>query len=86
MPNYRRSHVPGGTYFFTVKTELNAPIFANKAHVVRLGNIIRDTVTRWPFEINAIVLLPDHLHAGHLKGWPDRLVRLGRLSDKMNLP
>ncbi|QDT31910.1 REP-associated tyrosine transposase [Thalassoglobus polymorphus] len=63
MPNYRRSHVPGGTYFFTVKTELNAPIFSNNDHVVQLGSIIREAVTRWPFEINAIVLLPDHLHA-----------------------
>ena len=63
MPNYRRAHVPGGTYFFTVKTELNTPIFNDPSNASRLGQIIRKAITRWPFEIPAMVLLPDHLHA-----------------------
>ena len=63
MSNYRRAHVPGGTFFFTVKTERNAPIFRRNDAVQILGNVIRETKQLWPFEINAIVLLPDHLHA-----------------------
>lgn len=27
-----------------------------------LGNVLRETKKRWPLEINALVLLPDHLH------------------------
>lgn len=62
MSNYRRAYVPGGTFFFTVKTERNAPIFRGNDAVQTLGNVIRETKRLWPFEINAIVLLPDHLH------------------------
>lgn len=63
MPNYRRAYIPGGTYFFTVKTERNAPIFSDVWAVRLLGNVIRDAKQIWPFTINAMVLLPDHLHA-----------------------
>ncbi len=62
MPNYHRAHVPGGTFFFTVKTEHNSPIFRLKTAVELLGNVIRETQQKWPFTINAMVLLPDHLH------------------------
>ena len=63
MSNYRRAHIPGGTYFFTVKTENNAPIFADRDNALLLGQVIREAKQRWPFEVNAMVLLPDHLHA-----------------------
>ena len=62
MSNYRRAFIPGGTFFFTVKTERNAPIFQKNEAVRILGNVIRETKRLWLFEINAIVLLPDHLH------------------------
>jgi len=29
MSNYRRAFLPGGAFFFTVKTERNMPIFRN---------------------------------------------------------
>ncbi len=32
MPNYRRYFVPGGTYFFRLKTERNALIFGNESN------------------------------------------------------
>lgn len=63
MPNYRRHHVHGGTYFFTLKTENNAPLFAELRNVRLLGAVFRETIARWPFEMTAVVLLPDHLHA-----------------------
>ncbi len=63
MPNYRRYRIEGGTYFFTLKTENNLPLFQDKNNVHLLGQVIRETKRKWPFEINAIVLLPDHLHA-----------------------
>jgi putative transposase len=63
MPNYRRAHVPGGTFFFTLKTERNAPIFHDSSAVELLGSILRVANERWPVVTNAMVLLPDHLHA-----------------------
>ncbi len=62
MPNYRRYFVPGGTYFFTLKTERNAPLFRVEPNVRLLGEVIREMKGKWPLTINAIVLLPDHLH------------------------
>ena len=62
MSNYRRAYIPGGTFFFTVKTERNAPIFRDEFAVNILGDVIRKTQQLWHFEINAMVLLPDHLH------------------------
>lgn len=63
MSNYRRAYIPGGTFFFTLKTENNAPIFAEQKNVELLGQVFREAKRLWPFEIKAMVLLPDHLHA-----------------------
>lgn len=63
MPNYRRYLVPGATYFFTLKTERNAPLFSEDTAVRILGDVLREMRTRWPVETVAFVLLPDHLHA-----------------------
>ncbi len=63
MPNYRRAFVPGGMYFFTLKTERNAPVFSEISSVRLLGDIFREAIVKWQFTIEAVVLLPDHLHA-----------------------
>lgn len=63
MPNYRRARVAGGTYFFTVKTEFNAPVFSEPWAVKLLGVVLRECRSRWPVTIDAIVVMPDHLHA-----------------------
>lgn len=63
MPNYRRAYVPGGTIFFTVVTYCRRQIFQDETARQILGDKFRDCQRDWPFEINAIVLLPDHLHA-----------------------
>ena len=63
MPNWRRAYIPGGTFFFTVVTDHRRPIFSwNDARTI-LGNVMRECQSTHPFEVRAIVLLPDHLHA-----------------------
>jgi len=63
MPNYRRSVVPGGTYFFTVVTHQRRKNLCNDDMRDALHSAIRSTQAKWPFLIDAWVLLPDHLHA-----------------------
>jgi putative transposase len=62
MPNYRRAHVPGGSFFFTLVCERRAPLFTDARARRLLGSMIRRAQMRWPFTINALVLLPEHLH------------------------
>lgn len=63
MPNYRRARVQGGTYFFTVVTHRRRPLFNVSANVQRLRTALRRTRAAYPFQIEAMVVLPDHLHA-----------------------
>ncbi|MBR9801141.1 transposase [bacterium] len=63
MPNYRRARVPGACYFFTVVTYRRSSVFESRDAQSLLGNVIRECRERWPFVVNAMVLLPDHLHA-----------------------
>jgi len=62
MSNYRRIWMPGGTYFFTV----NLLERHDNPLLVRHFDLLREAVIharkRWPFYINAWVVLPDHLH------------------------
>lgn len=62
MPDYRRYFVPGGTFFFTLVTHQRQPLFNHPEARKLLGKILRICKRQWPFEIDAIVLLPDHLH------------------------
>ncbi|MCY3744154.1 MAG: transposase [Candidatus Poribacteria bacterium] len=59
---YRRTKIEGGTYFFTVVTYNRRPFLCNPNNVELLRQAFRDTIQRHPMEIDAIVLLPDHLH------------------------
>ena len=61
MSNYRRVRVPGGTYFITVNLlERRRRLLVE--HIDILRTAFRLTQERLPFEIVAIVVLPDHLH------------------------
>lgn len=62
MTNYRRAFVAGGCYFFTVVTQDRRPLFAQAETVARLREGFRRVKAAQPFEIDAIVILPDHLH------------------------
>jgi putative transposase len=63
MPDYRRWFVAGGSYFFTVVVHRRRPLFGDSDAVALLGGLLRQCHARWPVTVNAIVLLPDHLHA-----------------------
>ncbi|MEQ1636227.1 MAG: transposase [Methylococcales bacterium] len=61
MVSYRRNRVAGGTYFFTV-TLRNRSSDLLVRHVDLLRVAFRNVRTDRPFTIDAIVILPDHLH------------------------
>jgi putative transposase len=62
MPNYRRALEPGGTYFFTLVTDRRQRLFEDTTARQLLHNAIRLIQTEQPFDLKAIVLLPDHVH------------------------
>ena len=62
MPNWRRAHVPGGTFFFTLVTDQRRPIFNSEDAQAILGNVIRECKSTHPFDLRALVLPPEHLH------------------------
>ncbi len=63
MSDYRRCYVPGGSYFFTVVTERRAAILANDCARDCLRDAIRHCQQHLPFRVDALVILPDHIHA-----------------------
>ena len=59
---YRRANTPGATYFFTVNlADRSTGLLVH--YVDMLREVMRIIQQRHPFEILAIVVLPDHLHA-----------------------
>jgi putative transposase len=62
MVLYRRNPVPGGTYFFTVALRDRKNDWL-VAHADLLRDALRRTQRMQPFDIDAMVILPDHLHA-----------------------
>ena len=62
MTEYRRLFIPGGSYFFTVVTYQRRPIFNESCHIDLLREAFKHVMESKPFTIDAIVILPDHLH------------------------
>jgi putative transposase len=62
MTDYRRAKVPGATWFFTVNLAERHGNRLLVAHVDRLRRAFREVKAAHPFRIDAIVVLPDHLH------------------------
>jgi putative transposase len=62
MPEYRRTFIPGGTFFFTVVTYRRLPILVTEEARAILHRVWLDVKRRFPFTTDAICLLPDHLH------------------------
>jgi putative transposase len=62
MVHYRRSLVPGGTFFFNVTiADRRSSILVD--NVTSLRHAFRVARKERPFAIDAIVVLPDHLHS-----------------------
>jgi putative transposase len=59
---YRRTYIPGGTYFFTVVTYHRRPLFISAETIDTLRDAFKYTLIKMPFTIVASVILPDHLH------------------------
>lgn len=59
---YRRANLPGATYFFTVNLAERRRCLLVE-HVDLLRSVMRQVKQRHPFHIEAMVVLPDHLHA-----------------------
>lgn len=62
MPNYRRWKVEGGVYFFTLVTQERQALFQMGESRARLRRAIAAVRALRAFVLDAIVLLPDHLH------------------------
>ena|ERR1700730_7065452 len=62
MVRYRRNFVPGGTFFFTLTLDdRRSSVLVD--HVALLRAAFRKTRGAQPFALDAVVGLPDHLHA-----------------------
>ncbi len=62
MPNYRRAFVPGGCWFFTVNLlDRRLALLVDRVDDLRVAVV--KTRERYPFVVDAFVVLPDHLHA-----------------------
>ncbi|NET32993.1 MAG: transposase [Cyanothece sp. SIO1E1] len=59
---YRRAITPGAIYFFTVVTYNRQPLFQAPDTIQLLRQAFHTVKQHHPFDIDAIVILPDHLH------------------------
>jgi putative transposase len=62
MPNYKRVYFKGGTYFFTLVTYQRVPVFSDDEKTAYLKQCTNDIAQLYPFETEAVVILPDHIH------------------------
>jgi len=62
MARYRRNFIRGGSFFFTVNLANRKDQLLTE-HIDLLRKAFHDVRSRHSFTINAIVVLPDHLHA-----------------------
>ena len=60
---YRRAKTPGATYFFTLVTHNRRPILCEPENIELLREAFRSVMKNHPLKIDAIAILPDHLHA-----------------------
>ena len=61
MTNYRRNFVTGGSYFFTVAlADRGGSLLLD--HMDALRDAFRHVKAEYPFHLDAMVVLPEHLH------------------------
>lgn len=62
MTEYRRFHLPGATWFFTVNLAERLGNRLLVEHIDVLRAAFSHVKIKHPFTIDAIVVLPEHLH------------------------
>jgi len=62
MATFRRLLTPGATWFFTLVTLNRRPLLTRPAVLDALRSSFREVRHEQPFTLDAIVILPDHLH------------------------
>ena len=60
MANYKRVYLDGYSYFITMVTQGRNPILID--NIALLRDSFRRSKQRYDYQIDAIVILPDHLH------------------------
>lgn len=61
MVNYRRNIIPGASYFFTVTLhDRSSTLLIDR--IDNLREVMHSVRAERPFHIDAIVIMPDHLH------------------------
>lgn len=62
MPNYRRWRLRGGTYFFTIcLSDRTSSLLVDQIDLLRTAYLSAQIAA--PFQADAMVILPDHIHA-----------------------
>jgi len=62
MSEYHRLFVKGGTYFFTIVTYNRQPLLCEKPALIRLKAAFRYVMSKHPYRMDGLVIMPDHLH------------------------
>ena len=62
MTEYRRAKVNGASYFFTVNCDQRKGNRVLVDNIDLLRKVFRQVKFDHPFNVNAVVILPDHLH------------------------
>lgn len=62
MSCYKRFYQPGAYYFFTLVTYKRLPIFSDQENVKLFKSALKKVKNEYQFSLNAIVILPDHIH------------------------
>ena len=60
MANYKRLFLAGHSYYFTIVAHLRKPILIDNIELLR--EAFRESKRYYIYEIDAIVVLPDHIH------------------------
>jgi putative transposase len=59
---YRRAKIAGGTFFFTTITHSRRKFLCEPDNIILLRQAFRQIIAEYPFVIDAIVVLPEHIH------------------------